>query len=467
MTDSQHIRLPQASDLEAAVLGAILIEADAITRIVGTLRPEHFYDALNSQIYEALCGMYDNGEKIDLYTATMRCKALRLPIEGNISAVLATLSTRVASAAHIEQHAYSIVQQYIRRSTYLEATRLASQCLDDSEDVSNILNSLNRIADESNGAISGGEAKHIGELAAKALREAEERQKQAAQGECIGIPTGLQHLDNLTGGWRPSQLIVLAARPAMGKTAVMLHLALSAAQAGKAVCMYSLEMSDISLANRLLLAIANVDANDYRKGRISPEDWKRLDDALAMLHKLPIWVDDNPTVTMRYIRSKSKMMQKQGKCDIICADYLQLVDMSSGKGKSREQEVAQASRAAKVIAKELNVPFILLSQLSRKVEDRADKTPQLSDLRESGAIEQDADIVAFIHRPAYYKEEFMDSPKGEISTEGVGILTIAKQRDGSTGEVIFSHNYSMTRIGDYGSISYESTRNRENFVEPF
>ena len=463
---NNNLQLPQASDLEAAVLGAMLLESDSVARIADTLRPEHFYDALNRQIYEVICQMYDNGDQIDLYTALMRCKALRLPTEVNIASYLAELTSKVASAAHIEHHAQSIVQQYIRRNTYIEATRLATQCLDNSEDVADILSNLNRIADEGNGAITGGNAKHIGEVAAEALREAEKRQQQTKQGICIGIPTGITRLDTLTGGWKPTQLIVLAARPAMGKTAVMLHFALSAAQAGKAVCIYSLEMSDVSLANRLLLSVANVDAQRYRAGNLTNDDWHRLEEASATLNTLPIYIDDNPSVTMRYIRSKSKMMQKRGQCDIIFADYLQLVDMAGGKGKSREQEVAQASRAAKVIAKELNVPFVLLSQLSRKVEDRADKTPQLSDLRESGAIEQDADVVAFIHRPAYYDEEVMDSPKGQIPTEGVGVLTIAKQRDGGTEAVIFSHNYSMTRIGDYDSICYNATQGA-NSSEPF
>ena len=464
MKDTKQIQLPQAIELEEAVLGALLIEPDAITRIVDTLRPEHFYNALNRQIYEVLRDMYDNGDTIDLLTASMRCKAMKLPSEVNITIALADLSCKVASAAHIESHAQVIVERYIKRNTYLEASRLATQCLDDSEDVANILDALNRITDDNNGAINGGDAKHIGDLAAEALREAEKRQQQVAQGKCVGITTGLQRLDDITGGWKPAQLIVLAARPAMGKTATMLHFALSAAQSGKAVCMYSLEMSDISLADRLLLSVANVDANTYRKGLMSNDDWMRLYEAQAMLAKLPIWVDDNPSVTMRYIRSKSKMLRQQGKCDMICADYLQLVDMSGGKGKNREQEVAQASRAAKVIAKELGVPFILLSQLSRKVEDRADKTPQLSDLRESGAIEQDADVVAFIHRPAYYGEDYIDTSAGQMPSEGVGVLTIAKQRDGATASVIFSHNYPMTCIGDYGSITY---RNAGDTEEPF
>lgn len=458
MNSIENLQLPQAPEMEAAVLGAVLVEGDSISRIADILRPEHFYDATNAQIYETLCAMYDNGDKIDLYTALSRCKGVQMPEGVSVAVYLANLSTAVASAAHIESHAQIIVELSIKRSTYLAAKRLASQCLDNTTDIADILNSLNAIADDSNGAITGGGAKHIGNITAEALKEAEQRQQQAQSGKCVGISTGLTRLDEITGGWKHSQLIVLAARPAMGKTAVMLHLALSAAANGTPVCIYTLEMSDISLANRLLLSVANVDATRYRDGKLSNEDWEKLDNAQAYLEKLPIYVDDNPQVSMRYIRSKSKMLQKRGQCGIIFADYLQLVDMAGGKGKSREQEVAQASRSAKVIAKELNVPFILLSQLSRKVEERKDNKPMLSDLRESGAIEQDADIVAFIHRPAYYGAEFMESPVGQISTKGVGTIDIAKQRDGSTGEVFFSHNYSMTRIGDYDTVSYEITQ---------
>ena len=452
---NNNLHLPQASELEAAVLGALLLEGGSITQIAETLKPEHFYDDIHRAIYEVLCDMYDKGEQIDLYTVVTRCKGLKLAINTNIAAYLAELSMKVASSAHIIQHAQVIIEQYIRRKTYIEAQRLAVQCLDSSEDVGNILSNLNRIADESNGVVTGGRAKHIAELTHAALNEAERRQQRAESGECVGISTGLTRLDELTGGWQPSQLIVLAARPSMGKTATMLHLALAAATKGVPACVFSLEMSDISLANRLLLAVANVDANRYSKGKLTPEDWHSLEVAHATLSKLPIYIDDSPTVSMREIRSKAKMLQKRGQCGIIFADYLQLADMPSAKGRSREQEVAQASKQAKNIAKELGVPFVLLSQLSRKVEDRVDKTPQLADLRESGAIEQDADIVAFLHRPQYYHIDTMQTPSGTISTKGIGILTVAKQRDGGTGDVIFSHNYSMTRIGDYDNVTYD------------
>ena len=273
---------------------------------------------------------------------------------------------------------------------------------------------------------------------------------RAQSGQSLGITTGIHSLDNVTGGWKPSQLIVLAARPAMGKTAVMLHFALSASRQGKAVCIFSLEMSDVSLTDRLLLAVSGVDAERYRTGLLTPDDWRRISEAEATMQGLPLYIDDKPTVTMHYIRAQSMLLQKRGRCDIIFIDYLQLADTSTGKNRNREQEIANASRSAKMIAKELSVPVVLLSQLSRKVEDRADKTPQLSDLRESGAIEQDADIVAFIHRPAYYGDKTIITPKGnEINASGVGVLTLAKQRDGATAGVLFSHNYSMTKIEDY------------------
>jgi replicative DNA helicase len=229
-------------------------------------------------------------------------------------------------------------------------------------------------------------------------------------------------------------------------------------------------MSDISLANRLLLSECNIDADGFRAGRLTPADWKELEAAAERLGKLPIYVDDRPVVSMRHIKAHSKVMQRRGRCGLILADYLQLVDPATDKksNRNREQEIAQSSRQAKIIAKELGVPFVLSSQLARNVEGRADKTPQLSDLRESGAIEQDADIVSFIWRPAYYGMKTIEiQGHGTISTEGVGFISVAKQRDGATGTVPFRHNLSMTKITDYRSGQTSTTAPVELDGEPF
>jgi len=231
----------------------------------------------------------------------------------------------------------------------------------------------------------------------------------------------------------------------------MLHFAKSAALNGTPVCIFSLEMSHVSLSDRLLLSECEVEVNRFRNGDLSGDDWRQLNEASAQLEKLPIHVDDNAVVSMRYIKTRCHILKKQGKCGLIMIDYLQLADTSTKeRNRNREQEIAQASRQAKIIAKELDVPVVLLSQLSRECEKRADKQPQLSDLRESGAIEQDADVVGFIFRPAYYGLDRIETLKyGNISTSGLGIINIAKQRDGATGLVAFSHNPSMTKIGDF------------------
>lgn len=436
------------SDIEANVIGAIISNQEYITQVAEFLRPEHFSDSVNSAIYGCLLDMYDNGNDISLHTAIRACKRLKMP-DTDFTRLLAEYQSYAPTSPSIESYARLIVESHIRMSIHNGTQALAKRCESDEADVGEILNDLDKLTDACNGVIVGGGAKHISGIISQAITEAENRQKANQRGESIGITTGLQTLDQKTGGWKPSQLIVLAGRPAMGKTAVMLHFALSASRQGKAVCIYSLEMASVRLADRLLLSVADVEAQHYRNGTLTPQEWERINIAQAEIDKLPIYIDDKPVVNMRYIRTQSKLLQKRGQCDIIFADYLQLVDTNTGKNHNREQEVANASRNAKIIAKELGVPFVMLSQLSRKVTERADKMPQLSDLRESGAIEQDADIVIFVHRPSYYGDMTITTEYGEISTDGVGVLSIAKQRDGETVGVLFSNNESLTKITDY------------------
>jgi replicative DNA helicase len=325
------------------------------------------------------------------------------------------------------------------------------------------------MADNAGSAIGDSGARHVSKSLADALTAAETRQTLRQSGKTTGIPTGIASLDRLTGGgWQPGQLVILAARPAAGKSAVALSMAKAAAMNGTPVLFMSLEMGDVSLADRLLLSECDIDADDFRAGHLTPADWRKLDEAAAKLQGLPIHIDPSPMVSMRKIRSRAKTMHRRGKCSSLFIDYLQLIDCQSDKkGRNREQEVSEVSRQAKLLANELQIPVILLSQLNRAVESRADKTPLLSDLRESGAIEQDADIVAFIHRPAYYNvEQIPTRSYGTISAEGVGILTIAKQRNGAVGTVLFSHNESLTRVTDYRG-GQTSTAPTEPDGEPF
>ena len=264
-----------------------------------------------------------------------------------------------------------------------------------------------------------------------------------------GLPTGFSDLDRLTCGWQPGDEVVIAARPAVGKTSFALHLARAAASAGYHIAIFSLEMLGERLGDRwLLAATTNVNPDNVRSGQLTPSEQRQLHEAAAELSRLPIHIDDNPSVSMDYVRSSAKLLQSKGECDGVIIDYLQLCDMKSDRNnRNREQEVAQASRKAKMLAKELNIPVILLSQLNRNVEGRPDSRPSLSDLRESGAIEQDADLVLMLSRPALSGRD--TDRKSTYPTEGLGVIDIVKHRNGTTKELYFRHDPSMTKLEDY------------------
>ena len=264
-----------------------------------------------------------------------------------------------------------------------------------------------------------------------------------------GLPTGFSDLDRLTCGWQPGDEVVIAARPAVGKTSFALHLARAAASAGYHIAIFSLEMLGERLGDRwLLAATTNVNPDNVRSGQLTPSEQRQLHEAAAELSRLPIHIDDNPSVSMDYVRSSAKLLQSKGECDGVIIDYLQLCDMKSDRNnRNREQEVAQASRKAKMLAKELNIPVILLSQLNRNVEGRPDSRPSLSDLRESGAIEQDADLVLMLSRPALSGRD--TDRKSTYPTEGLGVIDIVKHRNGTTKELYFRHDPSMKKLEDY------------------
>lgn len=444
--------IPQAVELEQSVIGTLIMEPDRLAEVVGILSPESFCDDRNSFIYKTLIEMFDQNTPIDLYNVGKRCDGSSL-FGGRTGTLYASECTcKVGSGVNLLFQAQIIQQRYIARLLMYAGSKISTLAGDDTKDVADVLDESNKLIDKINALSCGSsEGQSLRDSLTESLKLAEQRQAAYLGGSPTGIPTGISDLNRLTGGWRGSQLIILAARPAMGKTALMLHFAKSAALNGTPVCIFSLEMSHVSLSDRLLLSECEVEVNRFRNGDLSGDDWRQLNEASAQLEKLPIHVDDNAVVSMRYIKTRCHILKKQGKCGLIMIDYLQLADTSTKeRNRNREQEIAQASRQAKIIAKELDVPVVLLSQLSRECEKRADKQPQLSDLRESGAIEQDADVVGFIFRPAYYGLDRIETLKyGNISTSGLGIINIAKQRDGATGLVAFSHNPSMTKIGDF------------------
>jgi len=441
---------PQVIDFEEMVIGGILLEKTAFEIVSDILTPDCFYKDCNNYIFKAAKTLYNNNSPIDILTVSNQLK-----IDGLIESIggpfyLAQLTNKIASTANIEYHSRIIFQKYIQRELIKAGSKIQEMAFNEQDDISNILDSSNNLLESVvKLAIGKNKNSHISEVVKSSIKELEQRIINFKSGVNNGISTGLYDLNNFCQGWHSSELTILASRPAMGKTAMMLHFAISAARMGKSVCIYSLEMNNVSLVDRMVVKLSDILADDYRSGNVKDIEWPGIERAINELDKLPIYIDDNSCVSMSYIKSHSKMMNKKGQCDIIFADYLQLVDMGI-TNRNREQDVSKASREAKLISKDLDVPFILLSQLSRNVEQRGgDKRPQLSDLRDSGAIEQDADNVIFIHRPEYYG---MEKDANGNDLKGIGKLIFAKQRNGKTGDIVFKYNESLTKIFDFSPI---------------
>lgn len=448
--------LPESPELETAVLDALILEPDQLSDVAEIVEISAFSDANNGKIYGMMLSMLAEGVKIDLYTLTQRCKTVEGL--GNPAAYLAKLTQAVGSGVNVLDHARQLKDTETRRRLCLFGHELAVRA---ASDPSGVLDwATTEITAIAAATVHADDITPLSEVVRATLDDLERRQQARQTGECIGISSGLSRLDALTGGWRGGQLIVLAGRPGMGKSAVMLHFSHAAAASGVPVCVFSLEMPDTQLAGRMLVGGSGVNSGSFRTGDIDADSWRRLEQAAADLSALPVYLNDRANITMGAIRSQCKAMARRGRCGMVIIDYLQLADTANGKKNgTREQEIAAASRSAKLLSKELEVPVILLSQLSRKVEERTDKTPMLSDLRESGAIEQDADMVLFLDRPAMYGRTEIDAGRyGTIPAEGVGLLHIAKNREGATGCVIFRHNESLTRIADYDSPDVEPDR---------
>ena len=439
---------PQAPELEETILGACLIEKEGMALIDELLKPEMFYVTRHQLIYAALQAMFHAGTNIDILTATEELrKRVKLDDAGG-PFYITQLSSRVASSAHLEYHARIVHQKYIRREMIVGFSKLLTLSGDETIDLTDTLVDGHNLLDRLEGACGHNrQLRDMDTLMQATLTEAEGRMQKNKDG-VTGIPTGLTELDKMTGGWQNSDLITIAARPAVGKTAFALHLAKAAAAAGHHTVVYSLEMQAERLGDRWLLSAGEMDPYLWRSGKLSQETWLQARQTAGELARLPICVDDNPDMSMDRVRSSARLLQSKGKCDFIIIDYLQLCDMRTEQtNRNREQEVAQASRKAKLLAKELHIPVILLSQLNRGSENRAYGRLELADLRESGAIEQDSDLVLLLYRPAL--AHLATDKQSGYPTEGLGVAIIAKHRNGETGNVYFGHNKSMTKIGDY------------------
>ena len=450
--------LPESPEHERAILGALILEPDQLSDVTEIIEISAFSDPNNGKIFSVMLSMLERGAKIDLYTLSQRPKLKG----GEMLRYLSELTNAVGSGVNLLDHARQLADIEARRRLCLFGYELAARAVSDPDGVSDwAMTEITAITDR---VVRSDDITPLSDVVRATLDDLERRQQARQAGECIGIPTGLQRLDALTGGWRGGQLIVLAGRPAMGKSAIMLHFARAAAASGVPVCMFSLEMPAGQLAGRMLVGSSGINSVSFRTGDVGTDDWRKLEQAGAKLSTMTVYLNDRANININTIRSQCKAMARRGKCGMVIIDYLQLLDTSTRNASTtREREIAAASRSAKLLAKELNIPVILLSQLSRKIEERADKTPLLSDLRESGAIEQDADLVAFIDRPAMYGQTEIDAGRyGIISAEGVGLLYVAKHREGAAGCIVFRHNKSLTRITDY-----ENTADAIGEAEPF
>lgn len=435
-------KLPGNREIEEAVLGMLMLESHAINAVSDILAKEIFFYEENAIVFEAIKSISDEGKAPD-----MMLVYAKLVKSGNLDDIggafyLTQMVSKVSSSVNLVEHSLYLRQLYIARSLIIAGNKIMGMAYDESLDVEDTLYEGLKLLESISGEMTNGA--NTADLRILSLRSMElyrERRENLLDGKKTGILTGLEKLDNTLCGLKGGQLIILAARPAMGKTAFALNMAMSAAKAGKKTVIFSLEMSGTSLTDRMLISQGDLSATAFRAGMLAGKDEENLCNAVNDLSSLQITIDDTSGLSISQIKSIAKNLQRKGKCDFIIIDYLQLIDIrSENKNYSREQEVAKCTKEIKQLAKKMNVPIVLLSQLSRKCEERTDKTPILSDLRESGSIEQDSDVVLMLHRPEYYDKN---------QEQGAGIIRVAKQRDGKTGDIKFKYNRSLTKFSDY------------------
>jgi len=434
---------PQAVDLEEVILGAMLIDKKGVDEVVDILTPEAFYREAHGHIFEAIYSLFENGEPIDLLTVSSQLKKEKKLEKIGGDYYLIQLTQKVSSSAHIEFHARIILQKFIQRSLIKISNEIIKESYDESTDVFDLLDS----AESKLYNVAEGNIKTSYETAQSLVVQAKNRIEEISNKEGFsGIPSGYDELDKLTSGWQPSDLIIVAARPGMGKTALTLSMARNIAVGQHIpVAFFSLEMASVQLITRLISSETGLSSEKLRTGNLETHEWEQLNVKVKALENAPLFIDDTPSLSIFDLRAKARRLASQKDIKLIFIDYLQLMTAAiNKKGGNREQEISTISRNLKALAKELDVPVIALSQLSRAVETRGGtKRPILSDLRESGAIEQDADIVSFIYRPEYYQIDEWDDEE-RTPTRGQAEFIVAKHRNGAAG------NLRLKFIGELG-----------------
>ncbi len=439
---------PQATDMEEAVLGALMIDKNALNEVLDILSSESFYHEKHKDIFEVIVDLFANSEPIDMLTVSNGLKKKGSLAKVGGDTYLIQLTQKVTSSAHIEFHARIIVQKHIQRQLIHVSSEIISDAFDEKTDVLELLDkSESKLYEIANGNIKKSfETSQT--LVQQAIRQIEDISKKEG---LSGIATGFTKLDKITSGWQPSDLIILAARPGMGKTAFVLSMARNiAVQYNAPAAVFSLEMSSVQLITRLISSETGLNSEKLRKGKLEEYEWQQLLTKVKNLEKAPLFIDDTPALSVFDLRAKCRRLVSQHGVRIIIIDYLQLMTAggNSKGGGNREQEISTISRSLKSIAKELSVPVIALSQLSRAVETRGgSKRPLLSDLRESGAIEQDADIVSFIYRPEYYGYTEWDDDEQSPCTNQAEFI-IAKHRNGGLDNIRLKFIGQFAKFGN-------------------
>jgi len=442
---------PQNLEAESSVLGGILLENDAINQVCEILRAEDFYRESHRKIFRAMIEITDRNEPVDLITLSDFLKGKNELEAVGGSAYLAALADFVPTAANISYYAKIVREKAILRSLITTATEIATRGYEEQGNVEEFLDSAEKVIFDISEKKIKAAFMAVGDMITDTLKTIDKLYQRKEM--VTGVPTGYEDLDKLTAGLQPADLIIIAGRPGMGKTAFALNMATNAAYSGIGAAIFSLEMAKEQLVLRMLCSEARVNSSKVRSGYLGERDFPQLAKAAGRLHEAPIYIDDTPAISVLELRAKARRLlrDRSKKVGLIVVDYLQLM-RGMGNASNREQEISEISRSWKALAKELNVPVIALSQLNRKVEDRTGRKPQMSDLRESGAIEQDADVIMFI-----YREEVYDKSNDDV--KGKAEVIVEKQRNGPTGTI------TLTFIGEYTRFENYTERDDYNFDE--
>ncbi len=442
MDDKVTRAFPQNLDAERAILGGVIIENDALGRVLEHITPEDFYREAHRKIFEAMVTLYQEGKPVDPVTLTELLESQGvLEAVGGVS-FLASLPDAVPVTTNLTAYARILREKAVLRRLLQAAEAISERVLSGEGEFQDILDFAEKSIFEISEFKAAQSFTHISKILQDTFAHIEQLYERKES--ITGLPTGLEGIDRLLAGLQPSDLIIVAARPSMGKTAFALNLCQHAAlRVGVPVAIFSLEMSKEQLVLRMLTSESKVDATRVRTGQLDEDDWNRLVDGSEKLYHAPIYIDDTPGITIHELRAKVRHLRKEHNIGLVVVDYLQLMT-SSGKLGSREQEIAEISRGLKAIAKELRLPVVALSQLNRSLESRTDKRPLMSDLRESGAIEQDADVIMFIYREVVYRRKETEEELDEELKRRAEII-VGKQRNGPTGTV------RLVFLGEYSS----------------